>query len=133
MRKPILIACFLPLRSRPRFPSVAGECPYTPARDSAERMAILGRGPQAGEKGARSARYLRGFESQRLRTLGILEADPLQPDGGAVDWSISEYADAVADDMCGGYVHALLVKKGGVWRGTSARDLCDRRSVGFVA
>ena len=116
MRKPILIALLFAASITTAVPSAAGECPYTPARDSAERMAILDavRKPVRKELGQRVI-----FVVSNLNVCGrwaFLEADPLQPDGGAVDWSISEYADAVADDMCGGYVHALLVKKGGGWR-----------------
>ena len=97
-------------------PSAAEECPYTPARDSAERKAILDavRKPVSKELGQRVI-----FVVSNHNVCGrwaFLEADPLRPDGRPVDWSIGAYADAVADDMCGGYVHALLVRQDGRWQ-----------------
>jgi len=97
-------------------PSAAGECPYTPARDSTERKAILDavRKPVSKELGQRVI-----FVVSNLNVCGdwaFLEADPLASDGRPVDWSIGKYADAVADDACGGYVHALVVKKDGRWQ-----------------
>jgi len=95
--------------------AVAKSCPYTPAAGTAERKAITDsvRVPVMKALGQRVV-----FVVKQLKVCGnwaFLEAEPQQPDGRPVDWTIGTYADAVADDMCGGYVHALLVKKGGRW------------------
>ena len=46
----------------------------------------------------------------------FLEAMPQQPDGQPIDWTITPYSEAVANDVCGGDVDALLVQEGGSWR-----------------
>jgi len=92
--------------------ATAKDCPYTPASGSAERKAIMDalREPVMEEIKQRVV-----FVVQQLkvcRDWAFLEATPQKPDGQPVDWTIGAYADAVADDMCGGYIHALLVKTG---------------------
>jgi hypothetical protein len=96
--------------------AVAKNCPYTPAADSAERNTIMDavRKPVVKALGQRVV-----FVVAQLKVRGnwaFLEAEPQQPDGRPVDWTIGAYADAVANDMCGGYVHALLIKTDGRWR-----------------
>jgi len=96
--------------------AVAKSCPYTPAAGSAERKAIMDsmRTPVMKALGQRVV-----FVVKQLKVCGnwaFLEAEPQQPDSRPVDWTIGTYADAVADDTCGGYVHALLVRKDGRWR-----------------
>jgi len=96
--------------------ATAKDCPYTPTPGSTERKAIMEslRAPVVKELKQRVI-----FVVQRLAVCGdwaFLEAMPRKPNGRPVDWSLGVYADAVADDMCGGYIHALLVKTGGHWR-----------------
>ncbi|ODR97433.1 hypothetical protein AUC69_12555 [Methyloceanibacter superfactus] len=96
--------------------ALAKDCPYTPVPGSAERKAIMDalREPVMAELKQRVI-----FVVKQLKVCGnwaFIEADPKQPGGRPVDWNIGAYADAVADDMCGGYVHALLVKSDGRWR-----------------
>jgi hypothetical protein len=96
--------------------AAAKDCPYTPAPGSTERKAIMDalRDPVMEELKQRVV-----FVVMQLKVCGdwaFLEANPQQPDGRPVDWTMGVYADAVADDMCGGYVHALLVKTVGRWR-----------------
>jgi len=114
--KPILTALLLTAAVAASAPSAANECPYTPARGSAERKAILDavRKPASKELGQPVT-----FLISNLNVCGrwaFLAADPLRPDGRPVDWTVGDYVDAVADDMCGGYVHALPVRKNGRWR-----------------
>jgi hypothetical protein len=93
----------------------AKSCPYTPAPGSAERKAIA---DSVRKPVMEALRQRVVFVIKQLKVCGnwaFLEADMQQPGGRPVDWTIGTYADAVADDMCGGYVHALLVKKGGRW------------------
>ena len=97
-------------------PVAAKDCPYTPAAGSAERKAIMDslRQPVTKELGQSVV-----FVVAQLKVCGnwaFLEAEPQRPDGGPVDWTAGAYADAVADDMCGGYIHALLIKKSGRWQ-----------------
>ncbi len=96
--------------------AVAKSCPHTPAAGSGERKAIMDalREPVTKALGQRVV-----FVISQLKVCGnwaFLEAEPQQPNGRPVDWTIGAYADAVADDMCGGYVHALLINKGGRWQ-----------------
>jgi len=96
--------------------AAAKSCPYTPAAGSGERKAIMDalREPVMKALGQRVV-----FAVSQLKVCGnwaFLEAEPQQPNGRPVDWTIGAYADAVADDMCGGYVHALLINKGGRWQ-----------------
>lgn len=96
--------------------AIAKSCPYTPAAGSAERKAIMDavREPVVKALGQRVV-----FVVSQLKVCGnwaFLEAEPQQPNGQPVDWTIGTYAGAVADDMCGGYVHALLVRKAGRWQ-----------------
>ncbi len=103
-------AAFLPASAH------ASGCPYTPANGSAERKAIMDalREPVMKALGQRVI-----FVVSDLKVCGswaFIAAEPKRPNGQPVDWSRGVYADAVADDMCGGFVHALLVKKGGRWR-----------------
>jgi hypothetical protein len=95
--------------------SAAG-CPYTPAASSAERKAILNalRKPIARELG-QAVRF-------RIETLSVcrgwafVEATPQKPNGKPIDWSLSSYEDAVANDACGLLVHGLLAKNKGQWK-----------------
>ena len=96
--------------------SAQSGCPHTPANGSAERKAIMDslREPVMKVLGQRVI-----FVVSDLKVCGswaFIAAEPKRPNGQPVDWSRGVYADAVADDMCGGFVHALLVKKGGRWR-----------------
>ena len=96
--------------------ATAADCPYTPAPGSAERKAIMDslRKPVVKELGQRVVFVV--SQLKVCRNWAFLEATPQRPDGQSVDWAVGVYANAVADDMCGGYIHALLVKKGGRWR-----------------
>ena len=97
-------------------PAAAKNCPYTPAPGSAERKEIM---DSLREPVVQALKQPVVFVVARLSVCGnwaFIEAEPQQPGGRPVDWTVGTYADAVADDMCGGYVHALLVKKGGTWR-----------------
>jgi hypothetical protein len=97
-------------------PAAAKNCPYTPARGSAERARIM---DSLREPVMQELKQSVIFVVSRLSVCGnwaFVEAEPQQPGGRPVDWTVGTYADAVADDMCGGYAHALLVKKGGTWR-----------------
>ncbi|MDJ0514162.1 MAG: hypothetical protein QNJ62_12040 [Methyloceanibacter sp.] len=94
----------------------AVDCPYTPGVSTSERKAILNalRKPIVRELG-QGVRFV----IERLsvcRGWAFVEATPQSSTGEAVDWSISSYADAVKHDACGGYVHALLVRRSGQWR-----------------
>jgi hypothetical protein len=97
-------------------PAVAGDCPHTLARGSAERQAIMDalRTPVTQALGQRVV-----FVVSDLNVCGdwaFFAGEPQRPNGRPVDWSIGSYADAVADDMCGGFIHALLVRQGGHWQ-----------------
>jgi hypothetical protein len=94
----------------------AQECPYEPPAGSAERKAIMDtvREPVVGELKQQVI-----FLAKKLavcRDWAFLEAKPRQPDGSPLDWSTTPYSEAYAEGMCGGYVHALLVKDKGNWR-----------------
>lgn len=93
----------------------AAPCPYTPARGTPERSAIM----DAVRPSVRRALGQRvQFVVQTLSVCGswaFLEAEPQKRNGRPIDWSLSSYADAVADDVCGQLVHALLVKRSGQW------------------
>jgi hypothetical protein len=94
---------------------LAKDC-HTPAAGSAERRAIM---DAVREPVMKALGQPVVFVASQLNVCGnwaFLAAEPQRPDGGAVDWTIGAYADAVADDMCGGFVHALLIKKGGRWQ-----------------
>lgn len=95
--------------------SAQSGCPYTPANGSAERKAIMDslREPVMKELGQRVI-----FVVSDLKVCGnwaFVAVEPKRSNEPPVDWSRRVYGDAVADDMCGGFVHALLVKKGGRW------------------
>jgi len=95
--------------------ALAAGC-HTPAAGSPERKAIMDslRNPVMGALKQRVV-----FVVAKLKVCGnwaFLEAEPRRPGGKPVDWTIGDYADAVADDMCGGYVHALLIRRGGRWK-----------------
>jgi hypothetical protein len=95
--------------------AAAQSCPYTPAIGTPERKAIMDalRAPVESELKQKVK-----FVAQRLtacRGWAFLEATPQRPDGQPVDWAITPYRDAVAADMCGGGVDALLVQEGGGW------------------
>jgi hypothetical protein len=96
--------------------AAAEDCPYTPAAGSAERKAIMDtlRRPVEAELKQRVVFVAKRFSA--CRGWAFLEAEPQQPDGRPVDWTITNYAGEVADGVCGGYVHALLVMDGGRWR-----------------
>ena len=97
-------------------PAAAGDCPHTPARGSAERQGIMDALRKPVEK-ALGQRVV--FVVSDLNVCGnwaFFAGEPQQSNGRPVDWSVGRYADAVADDMCGGFIHALLVRKGGQWR-----------------
>lgn len=96
--------------------AAAKDCPYTPAAGSAERKAIM---DSLREPVMEALRQPVVFVVSQLNVCGkwaFLEATPQRPDGSPVDWTTGAYADAVADDMCGGLVHALFVKTGGRWQ-----------------
>ena len=103
--------------------AAAEDCPYTPAVGSAERQAIMDalREPVEAEIKQRVVFVAEQFAA--CRGWAFLEATAQQPDGSPVDWSITPYDDAVADGVCGGYVHALLMKDGGRWR-VRAQVIC---------
>lgn len=95
--------------------SAAG-CPHTPAPSSAERKAILNalRKPIARELG--QAVRFRIEKLSVCRGWAFVEATPQKPNGKPIDWSVSSYADAVANDACGLLVHGLLAKNKGRWK-----------------
>jgi len=98
-------------------PAVAAkDCPYTPAPGTAERKAIMDTVREPVEKELKQRVVFVVAQLKVCRDWAFLEATPQQPDGRPVDWSIGVYADAIADDMCGGYIHALMAKKGGSWQ-----------------
>jgi hypothetical protein len=114
--KLILTALLFTAAAAAALPSAAKECPYTPARGSAERQAIMDaiRTPVSKALGQPVI-----FVVSNLNVCGrwaFFAGEPQQPNGRPVDWTIGTYADAVAHDMCGEFVHALLVKKDGRWR-----------------
>ncbi len=133
MRRPIWITTLIPMRTSRaiviavgmlaslQFAMFAGSasaagCPHTPAASSAERKAILNalRKPIARELG-QAVRF-------RIETVSVcrgwafVEATPQRPNGKPIDWSVSSYADAVANDACGLLVHGLLAKNKGQWK-----------------
>lgn len=103
--------------------AAASECPYTPAVGSAERRAIMDawRKPAMDELNQKVAFVAHKFAA--CRGWAFIEAAPQQPGDRPVDWSITPYRDAVAEGMCGGFVHALLRKDGGQWR-VRAHEIC---------
>jgi hypothetical protein len=96
--------------------AAAKDCPYTPAAGSAERKAIMDtlREPVMRELNQPVVFLAKQFTA--CRGWVFLEAEPQRPDGTPIDWSVTSYAEAMADGMCGGYVHALMVKEGSRWR-----------------
>jgi hypothetical protein len=96
--------------------AAAARCPYTPAIGSAERKAIMDaiRGPVEAEL-KQNVRFV----AKQFTVCGnwaFLEAEPEQADGRAIDWSVTDYAGTAREGICGGYVHALLVRDAGHWR-----------------
>ncbi|HML91691.1 hypothetical protein [Methyloceanibacter sp.] len=90
-------------------------CPYTPAPETAERKAIVDalRKPVTKDLGQSVI-----FVISDLNVCGdwaFVAAEPKRKNGTPVDWSLGSYADDMANDVCGGLVHALLVKRGGTW------------------
>lgn len=96
--------------------AVAASCPYTPAIGSAERKAIMDalRGPVEAELNQNIKFVAKKFTV--CHGWAFLEAEPQQPGGHGVDWTITPYRDEVQQGVCGGYVHALLVRDAGHWR-----------------
>lgn len=95
--------------------AAAQGCPFTPAVGDPERKAIMDalRGPVEAELGQQVR-----FVAETFNVCGgwaFLEASPQRPDERPVDWTITPYREAVEDGVCGGYVHALLVKENGGW------------------
>ncbi|MGC9368103.1 MAG: hypothetical protein ACP5DX_01055 [Paracoccaceae bacterium] len=89
---------------------------YTPARGSAERRAIMdaARLPVQRELGQQVI-----FLVSELRCDGAwcyLEAEPLTPDGGKLDWSATPYAEDWAHDMMSELVMVLLRRRDGGWQ-----------------
>jgi len=95
--------------------AAAQECPYTPAVGSAERKAIMDtlRAPVEVQLKQRVVFVVEKFTA--CRSWAFLEATLQRPDGRPLDWTITPFNDAVAEDMCGGYIHALLVLQDGRW------------------
>lgn len=96
--------------------AAAERCPYTPAVGSAERKAIMDalRGPVEAELNQNIKFVAKQFTV--CRGWAFLEAEPQRPGDHEVDWSITPYRDEVQEGICGGYVHALLVRDAGHWR-----------------
>lgn len=95
--------------------SAQSGCPYTPANGSAERKAIMDslREPVMKELGQRVIFVVSDLKV--CENWAFVAVEPKRSNEPPVDWSRRVYGDAVAHDMCGGFVHALLVKKGGRW------------------
>lgn len=98
--------------------SAAGAGPryHTPARGSVERRAIMdaARLPIERELGQRVI-----FLVSELRSDGAwcyLEAEPLTPDGGKLDWSATPYAADRANDRMSELVMVLLRRQDGGWQ-----------------
>lgn len=96
--------------------AAAASCPYTPAVGSSERKAIMDalRGPV--EEHLRLPVVFVAKKFAACRGWAFLEAVPQHPNGEALNWAATPFKDDVAEGMCGGYVHALVVKEGGRWR-----------------
>ncbi len=101
----------------------AAECPYTPPPGTSERKAITDalRKPVMADLKQRLVFVVAQFGV--CGDWAFIEAEPQQPGRRPVDWTRGRYAQAVADDMCGGYVHALLVRTGSQWR-VKAYEIC---------
>lgn len=100
--------------------AAAGACPYTPAVGSTERKAIMDavRGPVQDYLKLPVVFVAKKFAA--CRGWAFLEAEPQMPDGKPMNWAATPFATDMAEGMCGGYIHALLVKQNGSWR---VRDL----------
>ncbi|MFD0986597.1 hypothetical protein [Methyloligella solikamskensis] len=93
----------------------AKSCPHTPAPGSPARKAILDTlrtdiQPQFNQNVV--------FVISHFGVCGnwaFLQAEPQRPGGKPIDWSKTDYAQDVEDDMCGGLIHALLFKRAGRW------------------
>jgi len=107
----LLILLVIPLGA-----AAAKDCPYTPKAGSAERKAIMDALREPAMKELKQPIVFVVAQFKICRDWAFLEATPQKPDGGPVDWSLGVYGDAVANDMCGSYIHALLVKNSGRWR-----------------
>ncbi len=105
-------------------------CPYTPAVGT----------PSARRSWTRCADLSRAELKQNVmfvaakltacRGWAFLEATPQQPDGQPVDWTITPYREAAAEDMCGGDVDALLAAGRRALARARTGDLRHRRAVG---
>lgn len=109
---------FLALISAVPGPAAAADCPHTPPPGSGERKAIMDalRKPVMAELKQRVVFVVDTLKV--CRGQAFIEARPQQPSGQPLAWEStpSPYREAVRNDMCGGYVHALLERRGGGWR-----------------
>ena len=88
----------------------------TPARGSKDRSSIMdaARIPVAGDIGQQVI-----FTGARLRSNGVwayLEATPLNPDGSALNWNLTNFSEMWQDDMMSDIVMVLLHKSNGTWQ-----------------
>jgi hypothetical protein len=100
--------------------AAAQSCPYTPAVGSSERKAIMDavRGPVQDYLKLPVVFVAKKFAA--CRGWAFLEAEPQMSNGRPLNWAATPFAADMAEGMCGGYIHALLVKQNGRWR---VRDL----------
>jgi hypothetical protein len=109
--------------------ATAKDCPYTPAAGSAERKAIMDTLRQPVMRELNQPVVFLAEQFAVCRGWAFLEVEPQRPGGTPIDWSVSPYAEAMAEGMCGGYVHALLMKEGSRWR-IRVHEICGPMCLG---
>ena len=111
MRFSLVLGLFIGLALASTSP--ASSCPYTPARGSAERQAIMNalRGPvsRALEQGVifvvRSLKVCDGWAA--------LDVSPRQPDGRAINYRATRFREAIEEGFFDEGTLALLKNRGG--------------------
>jgi len=97
-------------------PAARGGAYYTPARNTAERKAVMdaAREPMLRELGQKVI-----FLVKTLRTDGqwcFLMAEPLQPNGNKLDWYSTPYANDWAKDAMSDLIMVLMRRQGSGWQ-----------------
>ncbi len=104
--------------------TVSTQSVHTPGKGSPERKAILNalRVPVERDLGQKVT-----FVTKHLNVLGtwaFVGSDPLNANGGEINYGKTKYAEQVADGAFDGNVFAILRKRSGKWRITKYQIGC---------
>jgi len=97
-------------------PPAAADSAYTPARNSAERKALMDTLRPSIEREIGKKVVFKVNKLKVQNGWAFLYADPVKPDGSPVDYHGTKFEDAVKHGMFGGGVGALFHKRSGRWR-----------------